>query len=274
MLILWLGLAVLSLIALLFVAWPWLTLVPWRFSKKAVLIPYPTEVQADNKSLLLASRLTPAAQMIALTPEEMNISQSLSSTTVVAFLFWAVLMLGSAVLAYGYWGHYQALQRQKLLNSKAAQALLANPNVPAMVARLQAHLQKQPQSAEGWYLLAKLQMAKRDWQAAVMAFAKAQTLRPQHLATQLYYAEALFYREHEHLNNKARSLLAHVLQAAPTTSMALNLLAMDAYRDHKYAQAIIYWERMLDQFAPDSIDAETILQAIAKAQQQSRASKQ
>ena len=64
----------------------------------------------------------------------------------------------------------------------------------------------------------------------------------------LHFAQAHSQSQHGILDNTVKNLLQAVLKAMPQQVTALNLLAIDAYKTENYAQAIVNWQLILQQF--------------------------
>jgi len=170
---------------------------------------------------------------------------------------------------YAYWGDSAGLAKsyEAQADKKRVDKFLAKYKSPdKIVALMEKRLQKDPNSVKGWSLLAKLYMSLGRLDAAVAAFTKANALAPNDVKIILPYAEALFYAQKQSLSGKPQILLDKVLQQNPNNAMALNLMAVDAYLHKHYARAIALWEKLLKQYPAQSESANTVREAIAKAQ--------
>jgi len=167
-------------------------------------------------------------------------------------------------------GNSQGLQQYYLLkqHDKITQQLLDELQTPtAVIARLQQQLQKTPNSAEGWYLLGRLYFSMRQYHAATASFARAYGLKKQDDAIAIQYAEALFFANQKQVTSQIDQLLQQVLHHHANNESAINLLALIAYQQQHYQQAIHYWEQLLPLHSPRSEDGQALLGAIADAEQ-------
>ncbi len=174
-----------------------------------------------------------------------------------------------AILLYLHFGASHSLQRYWVLKRQASavKAELSKIKSPKQVIdRLIAHLKAYPNSAKGWYLLGRLYLGERRYANAVSVLSKAYYLQPKKTEYAIAYAQALFFNQKQHLSKKAKQLLNQVLVKNRNNIPALNLLAIDAYRAHRYKSAVHYWEKMLPLFAPNSKESKMLLMMMAKAQ--------
>lgn len=167
-------------------------------------------------------------------------------------------------VAYWHWGAWSSTIKQQRV-----QAMLKSmPNPPALIAKLKATLEKQPDSARGWYLLGRLYVSQNQWQEANEAFAMAHRLQPDDEQMTVNYIQNLWQLNHQAFDDKSRTLLNDVLERNANQPDALAMLAMDAYIHHQYQRAIDYWQHLLKLAPPQSEEAVAIRKAIAKAQAQ------
>lgn len=173
-----------------------------------------------------------------------------------------------ALSFYYYGGSSRLLQEKFMEQEKTTQMakLRAQLGTPQQViATLKQHLQQNPQSAKGWYLLGRLYLSLRQLNEAQTAFAQAYKIEPNNPTILFQYASAIYLARHT-LKGEAGQLLNRLLQLEPNSPMAINLLGIDAYTQGKYQDAIDYWQRLLPVVSPDSPDGKALLAAIAKAQ--------
>lgn len=171
---------------------------------------------------------------------------------------------------YFHWGNARGLVNYGLRQQQAVRvnAELANiKNHPEQVVdQLQAYLQMHPDSAKGWYLLGKVYLAQNKYPQALVALTKAHEQAANNIDYTTAYVMAVFFTNQKQLTPAAKQLLEQVLQQSPTDVGAINLLAIDAYNQGKYNQAIQYWEKLIPLFDPQSDDERLLLQMISRAQ--------
>lgn len=187
----------------------------------------------------------------------------------IAIMLSALVLIILAGLAYWHWGSLPEWRQylQNDVKQQRIQAMMKSMRDPAeLIARLKATVQKQPNSARGWYLLGRLYASQNQWQEANDAFATAHELQPEDEQITVNYAQNLWQLNHQQFNDKTRALLNDVLKHNANQPDALAMLAMDAYTRHNYQQAIDYWQDLLKMASPQSEEAGAIRKAIAKAQ--------
>ncbi len=185
----------------------------------------------------------------------------------------AVLVSLCALLFYHYWGDSRQLATYKQKQAVAAQtqkAIQAMGSSQQIIARMQAYLQQHPDSPKGWFLLGRVYYNLNKFTDAADAFAKAHQQQPRNVEYMLQYAHALFFAHNRQLNQQAQLLVKQVLAQQPKNAAAMNLLALNAYSQQQYAQAIHYWEALLPLFAANSPDEQIVLNAIAEAEEKAK----
>ena len=187
----------------------------------------------------------------------------------------AIILPALALSLYLKWGDSTEVAAVIASHNNAVnvrQALAEFKNPEQIISKMQSVLQTHPESARGWFLLGRLYMSLGRYHEAAQAFAKADALKPHVPEVMLQYAESLFFSNEKDSAVKAVGIATAVLALQPQNEAAndeaINLLALNAYRNKHYQQAIDYWERLLPSYEPSSSDAKILLQAIATAQKQ------
>lgn len=183
---------------------------------------------------------------------------------------WSVLVVISLAL-YAYLGSYQPLQQfyQQQQRQAVVDATLKEYKTPdAIIDKLKQRLQQDPNSAKGWYLLARIYFTTDQPQLAADAFAKSLALNPDDSNTQLQYAQSLYYANNHRFPDKALQLVNSVLQTQPDHPFALNLKAISDYQTGHYSQAIVTWQKLLAQTPPQSEAYQELVRVINEAKAQ------
>lgn len=172
---------------------------------------------------------------------------------------------------YWMWGDFASWQQyvQHSKSQQRIQAMLQSIKSPQeLIKKLREKLDDNPQSAKGWYLLGRLYSAHNEQKKAADAFAKASSLEPANEQYTVHYAHSLWQLNQQHFTPKIITMFQRLLKANPQQADALAMLAMNAYMNHSYEQAIAYWQRLLALAPEHSEEALALRKAIAKAQQQ------
>lgn len=171
-----------------------------------------------------------------------------------------------AVTLYLYWGASHAWllarQQEKLITTWNAQ--MQHPE--RVIQRFKDYLSHHPQDAKAWFLLGKIEMGLRDYQAATLAFDKANALQPQDLETGWYRIQAEFMSQ-KGLSVTNRQRLSELLQREPNFLPAINLLALADYQQGNYRHAIQQWQRLLIAMPEGSEEQRWIATEIKQAEQ-------
>lgn len=181
-----------------------------------------------------------------------------------------VFVLLLVVTGYWSWGSFsQWRTHQQLLKSQeqAKQLLKTIKSPQELIAKLKAKLDHSPDSAKGWYLLGRLYSSQKDEAHAVQAFAQAYGFYPKNETYAVNYAQSLWQLNHQQFNKQIVEIFTNLLTLNPNQPDALAMLAMNAYMNNDFTGAIEYWEKLLEIAPPQSQEALTIHQAIAKAQE-------
>ncbi|MDR3442511.1 MAG: hypothetical protein P4L65_05790 [Legionella sp.] len=171
---------------------------------------------------------------------------------------------------YYFWGDFAKwqdyLQHQE--SQSQAQNMLKNIKSPQeLIEKLRARLDDSLKSAKGWYLLGRLYAGQNDRKNEVAAYAKANQLDPANEQFEVNYAHSLWQLNNRQFNAQITGLFQHLLKNNPNQPDALSMLAMNAFVNHAYEEAITYWQRLLKLAPAQSEEAAAIRKAIAKSEE-------
>ena len=144
---------------------------------------------------------------------------------------------------------------------------LGQEQIDAMIARLAARLEKEPQDAKGWVMLARAQLVMGRFDRASAAYAKSTALLPNDAQLLADYADALAMAQGGRLFGKPEQLVARALRLDPNNAKALALAGTIAFGDKDYALAIRHWQRLRALLPAGSEFAKSILANIDQAEQ-------
>jgi cytochrome c-type biogenesis protein CcmH len=136
--------------------------------------------------------------------------------------------------------------------------------VAEMAANLAAKLQKEPDNAEGWLILAHTYYSLKRFPEAIGAYEHAAQLLPNDADMLADYADALGAANNS-LDGKPTELINRALKADPTQWKALALAGTVAFNHKDFKQAVVYWEQLRTTLPPDSDMARSIASSIAEA---------
>lgn len=184
----------------------------------------------------------------------------------------SVMLVLAVVTLYHQWGGWQAWQdfQEQQVKAKLAKQLMKQYKTPtALIDSLRQKVLQHPNSAKGWYLLGRLYASQNEWHSAHQCFMKALRLQPEDEQYVVNDSYARWQLNQQRFNKNIRRALHRLLLKNPQQPDALALLAMDAYQQKHYRQAILYWQSLLRMTPPESEAALAIRKAIARAQKKS-----
>ena len=106
-----------------------------------------------------------------------------------------------------------------------------------LVMRLRTRVAAQPDDLESWYLLGHTLMRLDDASGAASAFERVYAFQSDDASVQVALAQARFAAAGGTITDDNRALLDRILAADPQQSVALEMLALDAFRKADYATA-------------------------------------
>ncbi|MBA4501027.1 c-type cytochrome biogenesis protein CcmI [Marinobacterium marinum] len=123
------------------------------------------------------------------------------------------------------------------------------PSLEQALAALKMQLENDPENPEGWYLLANTHMNTGDYAAGEKAF--EQVLKylpedaPQYPGVMGQLAQAMYFANNGQMDERIRARIDRTLVLDPYEMAALGLLGIDAYEQQDYAAAIEHWRKAL-----------------------------
>ncbi len=146
------------------------------------------------------------------------------------------------------------------------------PDVQAMVDRLAARLQTEPDNGPGWQMLAKSYAALRRFGDAAGAYAKAMALLPADAGLLADYADVLAMTQSGSFGGEPVRLVHKALAIDPAHPKALALAGTEAYRRGDFGNALRHWNKALETVPADSDLGASIRSGIAEAEKRRAAS--
>ena len=148
---------------------------------------------------------------------------------------------------------------------------LGQQQMDAMIARLAARLETNPQDAKGWVMLARAQAVLGRFDQASSAYAKSLEIFPNDAQLLADYADALAMVRGGRLSGEPEKLIERALRADPDNAKALALAGTLAFDNRDFALAIEHWERLRRSIPLDSEFAKSVQASIAEAKSLSTA---
>lgn len=184
---------------------------------------------------------------------------------------WAAAALASllpvaAVLLYLVLGTPEALGPQARAPAGADGGhQFTREEVEKMVADLAARLEREPDNAKGWIILARSLAVMNRNEEAAQAFERAVRLVPDDPDLLADYADTLAVAQGGGLAGKPLELAQRALALDPAHWKALALIGTEAFNRKDYKTAIAFWEKLKATAPPDSPLRQSIDASIAEA---------
>jgi cytochrome c-type biogenesis protein CcmH len=189
----------------------------------------------------------------------------------------AVLSLGVVALAvFGYsqtgapslvWPGAAAVEAA----ASAANGQIGPQQIQAMVDQLAARLEKNPNDAQGWVMLARSYTVLGRFEQALPAYAKAVELVPANAQILSDYADTVAATKGTANNPQSIALIDRALAIDPKHPKALALAGTVAFERADYVKAIADWQKIVDQLPPGNEFAERIQSSIGEARERATA---
>ncbi|OPX56780.1 cytochrome c-type biogenesis protein CcmH [Oceanospirillum multiglobuliferum] len=119
------------------------------------------------------------------------------------------------------------------------------PSVDELVIRLEESLRDNPESVDGWYLLARTYMNMGRFAEAAQAMEKVIKLEGRTAVALAQYAQALYFSQNNQMTTKISNLLDEALGIDPNEAAALGLRGIAAFEASDYRTAIEFWQKAL-----------------------------
>ncbi|MGZ8138640.1 c-type cytochrome biogenesis protein CcmI [Bordetella bronchiseptica] len=171
----------------------------------------------------------------------------------------------AAMLLYQHLGDPRAAASMMLAAPQAAHAEDAAQDMTQAIGALAERLRRQPDDAEGWYMLARSYETLGRYDDAVAAYMETVRLVPDQPALLADLADALLSANGGAPDAKSERVIAQALALQPDQPKALALAGMAALRRGDAAQALAHWQRLKTLLPPDSSAAAQIDNNIAQA---------
>ena len=169
-----------------------------------------------------------------------------------------------AIAIYAVLGQPMALDPAMLARGPEQNAEVTPEQLATMATAIMRRLQDEPNSAEGWVMLGRVQRARNLFSEADEAFAKALALT-QDDDLWIERAEVLAQKNNGSFAGEPWAIIQRVLTRNPQHINALLLAGSASFAELNYRTALRFWERARDLVDPSSPDAQELDRAMAEA---------
>jgi cytochrome c-type biogenesis protein CcmH len=164
-------------------------------------------------------------------------------------------------------GLYLYLGAPGVLDSQSLLQARGNHDVDAMMVALEKKLAKNPNDAEGWYVLGRSYLELKRIADAEKALAKAAKLAPKEARYLSQYAEVLALGAGGNLQGRPLELINQALELNYEDDKALELAGLAAFQRQDWAQTVHFWRRLLKRLPAESEFHQDISAAIKDAEE-------
>lgn len=158
-----------------------------------------------------------------------------------------VLVMGAAAGLYPLWSNWDW--------HAPSQANAVSPEVLAMVAKLEKHMQDEPNDATGWVLLGRSYLALERIDDAVRAYDHAHRLDANNTEAMLGLGESMSMRAGGNVTPNAAELFERALSLEPNNPKALLYSGFGALARGDKAAAVSRWTTLKGMHPPPQIEA-------------------
>ncbi|RMO11703.1 Cytochrome c-type bioproteinsis protein [Pseudomonas cichorii] len=166
-------------------------------------------------------------------------------------------------LGLGLYLHYGASDKVEL----AREFSQPPTSLADMTRRLERTVEAQPDSAEGFYFLARSYMAQERPGDAAKMLERAVALAGRQPELLGQWAQALYFASNKQFTPQVQSLTDEALKADPREATSLGLLGIAAYESERYQIAVDYWTRLLSVLPPQDPSRSALEGGIARARE-------
>ncbi|CAN1536036.1 COG4235 Cytochrome c biogenesis factor [Burkholderiaceae bacterium] len=177
----------------------------------------------------------------------------------------AVLIPLMAFSAYFLVGTPMALDPQLSAQAHGDEQLTPE-RLASMADQLAERLQNEPNNAEGWVMLGRIQRALARYDEADLALQKSLALA-RNDDVLIERAEVLAQKNNGSFKGEPWAIINTVLKADPNHGNALLLAGSAAFSEGRFKEALAYWERVKASLPPASPDAAALAEAIDQARE-------
>lgn len=177
----------------------------------------------------------------------------------------AVLIPLMAFSAYFLVGTPMALDPQLSAQAHGDEQLTPE-RLASMADQLAERLQNEPNNAEGWVMLGRIQRALARYDEADLALQKSLALA-RNDDVMIERAEVLAQKNNGNFKGEPWAIINAVLKVDPTHGNALLLAGSAAFSEGRFKEALAYWERVKASLPPASPDAAALAEAIDQARE-------
>ena len=188
---------------------------------------------------------------------------------------WAVWLLAGAVpiLSIGLYfqlGEYGVIKNPALAEvpaDKQSQTQLSNLSIEEVEDLIRQRLRKNPEDAEGWFVLGKTYMAQQKFDKSITAYQRTYDLVGEEPGVMFSLADALAMQKEGVMQGEPEQLVKRGLEISPQDPTGLWLAGMAAEQRQDYKSAHAAWTQLLPLIQNDPASKDEIRDLIRALEQ-------
>ncbi|MCP4335852.1 MAG: c-type cytochrome biogenesis protein CcmI [Gammaproteobacteria bacterium] len=175
----------------------------------------------------------------------------------------------ASIALYMVYGEYRIIDSPQLTQAPAPQSQAPAPqmSLDEMVTAIEKRLGENPDDAEAWFMLGRTHMAKQEFDAAVNAYRRSDTLMADDPGILFALADALAMQNNGSMLGEPETLVLRGLQRAPRFPNGLWLAGMAAEQRQDFSKAHHYWSLLLPMITDDAAAANEVRGLLASLEQ-------
>jgi len=259
---LWLGIALLTALAIGIVFWPFLKAgrkqqdeADRKQQNIEIFRERLSELEQEREGGTLDAEAFELLKLelernLLIDAEEEQEQQPFNARTrsnLLAVTLFAMLVPTLALGLYAKYGRSDDLQAS--LNRPADPFDGRTPSLEEAVAKLEEELRQRPENPEGWYMLSSTYLSMGRYDESVQGFARVleylPETSPQYSGVMGQYAQAMFFANGGKMDDKVRTQIRRTLSVEPMEVTALGLQGIDYFEQAQYQDAIDSWQMAL-----------------------------
>ena len=173
------------------------------------------------------------------------------------------LLASASIYMYLNIGESQHLEQAMAQNAKAKSQ---QEKYQQALSLLEEKVAQNPNNSEMLFNLAHFYISAQQFDNAIASFKKLITMVGEHAEFIGPQAQALYYKNNQQMTDEVKQLIEQALALDPNDVSTLVLVGMDNFVNGNYGQAIVVWQRVVNNDRPGT-DIDALTNAIANAKQ-------
>jgi cytochrome c-type biogenesis protein CcmH len=271
---LWFALALMTAAAIFAVLWPLARRADKLRSGSDVAVyrDQLDEIDRDRAAGLIEDKEATAAQVevsrrLIAAADAQAAAPTSPPAAVAAWRRRTVALVALVMLPLGAAGLYLALGSPALPDQPLAPRIAAargNQSTDGLIARVEAHLERNPEDGRGWEVIAPIYLRLGRFEDAVKARRNVLRLNGETAEREVFLGEALVFAANGVVTAEAKTAFEKAVALDASDVQARYFLGLAAEQDGNRAQAAAIWRALIEGAAPDASWLDFVRRALAR----------